>query len=199
MTGGRLQAGEPAPESSGSVQMYFLSLRGRRGSFAQLRHNHFHFFASPEAADAHRTFAGDNSRISRLTVSVESYDFLFTKRGTAIADVRVLDLIELFPLPPDPIPVPFKRGDVDGSGSVDLSDPIRLLHHLFLGSAAPACPDAADSNDSGDLDLSDAIHTLGWLFLGGPPPPRPGPHKCGPDRTPSRRLRRCRYDPKNCP
>ena len=53
--------------------------------------------------------------------------------------------------------------------------------HLFLGSAAPACPDAADADESGVLDLSDGVYTLGYLFLGTTAPPLPGPDACGPD------------------
>ena len=68
---------------------------------------------------------------------------------------------------------PFVRGDSNGDGGVNISDPTFTLNHLFLGAARPWCLDAADANDDGKLDISDAIATLQYLFLGGaalPPP-----------------------------
>ena len=75
----------------------------------------------------------------------------------------------------------FRRGDTDGSGSVELTDAISLLRYLFLGQAAPGCLDAADSDDNGNLELTDAIGVLGYLFLGADAPPAPGPQSCGGD------------------
>jgi hypothetical protein len=81
------------------------------------------------------------------------------------------------------IPRTFLRGDTDADGSLDISDAIHLLGHLFLGEEAPSCVDAADANDDAVLDLGDAVHLLQFLFLGGPPPGQPFP-ACGPDPTP---------------
>ena len=78
----------------------------------------------------------------------------------------------------------FQRGDSNGDSQVDISDPITTLGYLFLGSAAPACLDAADANDDAALDLSDAIYTFDYLYTGGPVPPAPGPDAPGPDPTP---------------
>ena len=67
----------------------------------------------------------------------------------------------------------FNRGDVDGSGALDLTDPVAVLAHLYLGDTGSIrCRDAADADDSGVLDLTDAVYLLEHLFLGGP---RPGP------------------------
>lgn len=79
--------------------------------------------------------------------------------------------------------VEFVRGDSNASGTVDLSDAIFTLSHLFLGGAEPPCRSAADSNDDSSVDVSDPTHTLSHLFLGGPalPPPYPS---CGADPTP---------------
>jgi hypothetical protein len=60
----------------------------------------------------------------------------------------------------------FVRGDSNGDGSVDISDPICLLGFLFLGGPAPGCADAADADDSGILDITDAVTALTTLFLG---------------------------------
>jgi hypothetical protein len=69
----------------------------------------------------------------------------------------------------------FIRGDANGDGGVDISDPQASLGYLFLGRGAPHCFDAADANDDGALDISDGIYTLEFLFTGGEPPPPPFP------------------------
>ena len=85
--------------------------------------------------------------------------------------------------PTEPSPTRFLRGDVDGSGTLLLSDPIQLMNHLFLSGSALECASAADTNDSGSLDLSDAVYELNFLFLGGAEPPAPFPD-CGMEATP---------------
>ncbi len=78
----------------------------------------------------------------------------------------------------------FRRGDVNGDGAFDISDPTAILGFLFLGAPAPGCLKAADLNSSGVLDLSDAIYALTFLFLGGPPPPGPF-DECGTEPVPT--------------
>jgi hypothetical protein len=77
----------------------------------------------------------------------------------------------------------FRRGDVNGDGKEDITDPIFLLGFLFLGGSATPCPDAADGNDDGRLDITDPIFLLSFLFQGGQEPPAPGPRTCGADPT----------------
>ena len=67
----------------------------------------------------------------------------------------------------------FIRGDVDGSGRVDISDAIFILNYLFAGGASPRCEDAADANDDGKIEIADAINILSFLFTGGKPLPPP--------------------------
>jgi hypothetical protein len=61
----------------------------------------------------------------------------------------------------------FVRGDANGDRAVDIGDPVFTLSFLFLGGAAPSCPDAADADDSGIIELTDAVVILGQLFTGG--------------------------------
>jgi hypothetical protein len=84
-----------------------------------------------------------------------------------------------------PAPGGFRRGDHDGSGLVDITDPLNLLGFLFLGQTPPICEDASDGDNSGLLDISDALNILGYLFLGSFPlnETLPGPTSCGPDPT----------------
>lgn len=74
--------------------------------------------------------------------------------------------------------VRFIRADPNLDGTVDTSDVIRTLGHLFLGEDAPSCMAAADSNGDGRVDIGDPIHTLFFLFGGLGPPPAPYPD-CG--------------------
>ncbi|MEM7235982.1 MAG: hypothetical protein AAF517_27700, partial [Planctomycetota bacterium] len=78
----------------------------------------------------------------------------------------------------------FVRGDCNRDSSVDISDPISLLSHLFgVGSSfTPDCRDACDHNDDGRLDISDSVYHLSALFLGGPALEPPS-GECGLDPT----------------
>jgi hypothetical protein len=69
-----------------------------------------------------------------------------------------------------------RRGDVDRSGGIDITDPILTLSALFLGGSVN-CPNALDANGDTSRDLSDAVFLLGYLFLGGSPP-APGEVDC---------------------
>jgi hypothetical protein len=82
-----------------------------------------------------------------------------------------------------PTGTPFRRGDHDGSGLVDITDPLNLLGFLFLGTTPPICEDASDGDNSSALDISDALNVLGFLFLGSFPlnETLPGPSGCGSD------------------
>ncbi len=77
----------------------------------------------------------------------------------------------------------FRRGDLDSSGAVDISDPINGLHSLFLGDFTITCQDAADFDDSGEVDISDMINSLLWQFASGSAAPPPGSFDCGVDPT----------------
>ena len=78
-----------------------------------------------------------------------------------------------------------RPGDSNQDGTLDLSDAVWLLEHLFLGSpgkeALPCEGGTASSPGQGDLaltdvnadsriDLSDPVGILGFLFLGAKPP-----------------------------
>ena len=71
-----------------------------------------------------------------------------------------------------------KPGDENQDGKLDISDPVALLNHLFLGTN-PELPcgdhtatDAAnkallDANGDGSIDISDPVSLLNFLFVGG--------------------------------
>jgi hypothetical protein len=68
-------------------------------------------------------------------------------------------------------------GDANADGRVDISDPVAILGHLFLGTRL-ACPGAGEVNGDGKLDISDPVYLLGHLFLGGKPPADPAVRQC---------------------
>lgn len=79
---------------------------------------------------------------------------------------------------------PFRRGDANSDGIVNIGDPVWTLSFFFAGGPPPSCEDAGDTNDDGTYNLADAIRTFDYIFLGGSPPPPPFPG-CGVDATPS--------------
>ena len=78
---------------------------------------------------------------------------------------------------------PFRRGDVNADGDLDIADPVAALGFLFA-SAPVSCEAAVDADDDGQLTVADPILLLEAVFQGGPPPPSPFPF-CGEDPTPS--------------
>ena len=68
----------------------------------------------------------------------------------------------------------FIRGDSNGDGKVNISDPQATLNYLFVNGGPPRCFDAADANDDGKLDVSDPVRVIDLLFLGGEALPPPG-------------------------
>ena len=78
--------------------------------------------------------------------------------------------------------VPFRRGDANTDGSVNLPDAQHVLNDVFLGGNASSCLDTADSNDDGKIGLSDGITILNFLFRDGSIKD-PGAADCGQDST----------------
>ncbi len=75
----------------------------------------------------------------------------------------------------------FVRGDANADGSVDVSDAVRALRHLFAGSEID-CRKSADVDDNGQLEVTDVVVLLDFLFRGGERPVAPA-EACGDDPT----------------
>jgi hypothetical protein len=60
------------------------------------------------------------------------------------------------------------RGDVDGSGALDVNDVFFLIDRLFTG--GPPTAGSGDVNGDGRLDVADVFYLINHLFAGGPPP-----------------------------
>jgi polyhydroxybutyrate depolymerase len=115
-----------------------------------------------------------------------------TARDSALSRVVALMFASsLTLLAPNLVAAPFVRGDVDGGGTVEMTDAVQIFGYLYLGDPATiGCGDVADVDDNGVLEMADGIYILSHFFLGGPRPrppyPRPGfdrtvndPFPCG--------------------
>ena len=65
---------------------------------------------------------------------------------------------------------------------MDVSDPIFILRHLFIGDLNLTCLKTGDANDDSTVDMTDSMVLLSFLFLGSTPPPEPF-GTCGLDPT----------------
>jgi hypothetical protein len=65
-------------------------------------------------------------------------------------------------------------GDANSDGSVDISDVVFLIAHIFSGGAAPADCNYAkgkgDANGDGSVDISDVVYLIARIFSGGKAP-----------------------------
>ena len=65
----------------------------------------------------------------------------------------------------------FLRGDVNGSGVVELGDVVYLISYLYKNGPAPNPLLAGDANCDGSVELGDVVYLIAYLYKGGPPPP----------------------------
>lgn len=61
----------------------------------------------------------------------------------------------------------FVRGDVDASGTLELTDVILAFDFLFRSGPAPVCFDRIDANDDGAVNIAAAVRSLIYQFAGG--------------------------------
>lgn len=103
----------------------------------------------------------------------ETVEVAFKNEDRYFSEPQVVDCLLLTPT--------FLRGDCDGNGEINITDPIFLLNHLFLAGPRWYCDDACDANDNGRVDQADSLMVLQYLFRGEGPTPAPGPLSCGVD------------------
>jgi len=119
---------------------------------------------------------------------VSGYVGVTATSGSAYQN-QIVHGMRLESIPPSPR---FVRGDVNGSGEINIADGIGFLYCIFWLGCEPTCYDAADTDDNGQYNITDGVRILNWLFLGGPAPPYPGPLACGTDPSPDD-LPTCRF------
>ncbi len=103
------------------------------------------------AREASGQAPGDWIEVGRVTMEGFAPEAL---AGVATnAPARICDLQLVGPGAPD-----FHLGDANDDGQGDLSDAVFTLSYLFLGSPAPGCLAAANSNGDAAVDISDATY-----------------------------------------
>ena len=116
----------------------------------------------------------ESSYVDDTAVNDTSYSYTVTASDSC-SESDASSAVEATPI--DPGIGPFARGDSNGDGTVNISDPSATLNWLFLGGGDPPCLAAADANRDGSVNISDPSYTLRWLFLGGAD--HPAPSACG--------------------
>jgi hypothetical protein len=70
---------------------------------------------------------------------------------------------------PDEFSTPFRRGDVDGNGRINISDALVAAQNIFLDRLVFfECDAMLDVTNDNQLDASDPIRILSWLFASDP-------------------------------
>ncbi len=64
-----------------------------------------------------------------------------------------------------------KRGDIDHTGDIKVSDLTYLVNYLFKGAGGPPCPSEGDANADGSVVVSDLVYLVNYLFREGATPP----------------------------
>ncbi len=86
--------------------------------------------------------------------------------GVDLEPLKTLDVTSFDRRETEAEPTPFRRGDVDASGQLDLSDALAALNYIFGRAVAPSCVKSADANDDGKLNVTDGVTILLHLFAG---------------------------------
>ena len=66
--------------------------------------------------------------------------------------------------------IPSDCGDFDGSGSINISDIVYVIRHIFSGGVAPIDIHGGDVNCDDACNISDIVYVLAYIFSGGPAP-----------------------------
>lgn len=65
---------------------------------------------------------------------------------------------------------PFKLGDLNGDGNLDVLDIVMLIDYVFAGGPAPSPLNLADVNHDCAADVLDVVYLVDAIFQGGPAP-----------------------------
>ena len=63
--------------------------------------------------------------------------------------------------------IEFSCGDTNGNGSINVSDAVLLVNHIFVDEPPPAQFETGDVNCDGSVNLSDAVVFINYVFING--------------------------------
>ncbi|MCX6832893.1 MAG: right-handed parallel beta-helix repeat-containing protein, partial [candidate division Zixibacteria bacterium] len=69
-----------------------------------------------------------------------------------------------------PVACSWGCGDIDGSGSVNVTDAVRLVYYFFAYGPEPLDLYGGDINQDGHLNVADVVYLINYIFVGGPAP-----------------------------
>ncbi|MBK7093216.1 MAG: dockerin type I repeat-containing protein [bacterium] len=70
----------------------------------------------------------------------------------------------------DAPPPDYICGDADNSGSVNISDVVRIINYIFSGGTVPDPLESADVDCNSSVTISDVVYLISHIFSGGPVP-----------------------------
>lgn len=84
-----------------------------------------------------------------------------------LADTNCVDICDLSELSSV---CTHKPGDFNGNGTINLTDLVGLVMHVFKGAPVPVPKCKGDANGNGSLTLTDIIYVANFVFKNGPDP-----------------------------
>ena len=95
--------------------------------------------------------------------------------GPALSEIVVNGMVDSASTVPT---ATFRRGDANCDGSLNVTDAIVVLSHMFTNGSDLCCEMSADTNGDNTLNLTDPVYFLNYLFRAGGQIAPPG-EDCG--------------------
>ena len=113
-----------------------------------------------------------------VTITIQQRDVVGLyegERGPALSEIEVNGLVASASAIET---ATFRRGDSNCDGSLNVTDAIVILGHLFTNGDDLCCEMSADTNGDNTLNLTDTVYFLSYLFRSGGQIASPGA-SCG--------------------
>jgi mono/diheme cytochrome c family protein len=158
------------PVSTTEIDLFWDGASDDETSAAEITYNVYRG-AAPGAEDFAQpaaTLRGATTvRVSGLDPDTE---YCFVVRARDEAENEDTNTAEVCASTPAVVVPPFRRGDSNNDGAIELADAVFVLNYLFFAGPAPVCRAIADADADGHLNLTDAVFLLRHLFGGGTEP-----------------------------
>ncbi len=124
------------------------------------------------------SYYGGSSEDDSRSVAVHSSKSVILSGSTVSGDFPVVNAVQnnygggLGPFPRGDswvasLEITYPCGDLDGSGSVTISDALMLLNYIFEGGPAPIDDAGGDVNCNGRTNIADVVYLISYIFSGG--------------------------------